>query len=51
MFENNTGWANSMWFHQLISALPKKLSVILDGWAFLLAFTAPMWTLTGCEYF
>lgn len=19
-----------------------------DGWAFLLAFTAPMWTLTGC---
>ncbi|KAI0638666.1 amino acid transporter [Trametes polyzona] len=21
-----------------------------SGWAFLLAFTAPMWTLTGCEY-
>ena len=21
-----------------------------DGWAFLLSFTAPMWTLTGCEY-
>lgn len=20
-----------------------------DGWAFLLAFTAPMWTLTGCK--
>ena len=22
---------------------------ISDGWAFCLAFTAPMWTLTGCE--
>jgi len=22
---------------------------MIDGWAFLLAFTSPMWTLTGCE--
>jgi hypothetical protein len=25
-----------------------RFKCFLDGWAFLLAFTAPMWTLTGC---
>lgn len=49
LLENNTGWSNglcqggSMRFFSHIHCL--------DGWAFLLSFTAPMWTLTGCEHY
>lgn len=31
-----------------IFQLLSRFKYFLDGWAFLLAFTAPMWTLTGC---
>ncbi|KAI0268159.1 amino acid transporter [Gloeopeniophorella convolvens] len=46
-FENNTGWSNS--------ELTSPYLVLSDlisrggGWAFLLAFTSPMWTLTGYD--
>lgn len=33
-----------------LSLVNIKLTTI-DGWAFLLAFTAPMWALTGCALF
>ena len=47
LFENNTGWANSMYCYFCLILIFRS-SLITDGWAFLLAFTAPMWTLTGC---
>jgi hypothetical protein len=46
LFENNTGWANSE--NHLVLPPSSNLDA-QDGWAFLLSFTAPMWTLTGCE--
>jgi amino acid transporter len=46
-FENNTGWTNSLFLHSLNSA--SSLTEEIDAWAFLLAFTAPMWTLTGYD--
>lgn len=26
-----------------------NFNLCVDGWAFLLSFTSPMWTLTGCK--
>ena len=46
LFENNTGWANSKTHNEHFG---KSADVPVDGWAFLLAFTAAMWTLTGCK--
>ena len=47
LFENNTGWANSTCNFTCLTSVFQSIFAT-DGWAFLLAFTAPMWTLTGC---
>ena len=49
LFENNTGWANGK--IDLFTVTNVRVLIETDGWAFLLAFTAPMWTLTGCRFF
>jgi hypothetical protein len=48
LFENNTGWSNGKSTFTF-SPMP-ILKLFQGGWAFLLAFTAPMWTLTGCKF-
>lgn len=47
-YSNFTGWSNC----KPLFALTSRLVISYDtsaGWAFLLAFIAPMWQFTGCE--
>lgn len=46
LVENHSGWTNSM-----CKFIPgyDNFNLCVDGWAFLLSFTSPMWTLTGCK--
>ena len=37
-----------MFFVTLVKISFSESIFTIDGWGFLLAFTAPMWTLTGC---
>lgn len=46
LLENNTGWKNGTFLS--FKSHGVFLIPLADGWAFLLAFTAPMWCLTGC---
>ncbi|KAJ7027901.1 APC amino acid permease [Mycena alexandri] len=46
LFENNTGWMNS---ESRLCRPSVLFNLKLDGWAFMLAFTASMWTLTGYD--
>ncbi|KAI9069374.1 amino acid transporter [Trametes sanguinea] len=46
-YENNTGWKNGM--PQNSDNLAYDAAWSPDGWAFLLSFAAPMWSLTGYD--
>ncbi|KAF7431122.1 hypothetical protein PC9H_006842 [Pleurotus ostreatus] len=47
LLENNTGWKNGTFLS--FKSHSVTLIPLADGWAFLLAFTAPMWCLTGYD--